>query len=296
MAGLYTEVWTGEIIKKLRTGLESVGWLKEIRSYDSYAKNNVINFTQLGGDPTVLINNTTYPLEVETLEDANKAISLDKYQTKPTKVTDDELHAISYDKMATVIERHTEAINEKKYIKALHAIAPNGDTNDTPIILTTGEAEEGRKRIKVADIIEMKKKFDAMKVPVEGRILVLCADHVNDLLLEDRAFQTQYNNYTTGKIANLYGFKVYEFQDTPYYTRATKKKLAFGAVASDTEGSASIAFYAPYMMKAQGETKTYLRDAATDPENQENLVSFRDYFICLPKKEQAMGAIVSANA
>ena len=124
-AGLYTEIWTGETIKAFRNAAENLGWLNKIRSFDSaVANNNTINFVDLGGDPTVLVNNTTYPIGVETLTDANKAIGLDKYQTKATKVTDDEVRGLSYDKKSTVIERHREAIDQKKFARALHALAP----------------------------------------------------------------------------------------------------------------------------------------------------------------------------
>ncbi len=295
MAGLYPEVWTGELIKQFRIGIEAIGWLHKIRSFDSYAHNNVLNFTQIGGDPTVLINNTTYPLAVEELEDNNKAITLDKYQTKPTKITDDELHGLGYDKIGSVIERHTAVINETKYKKALHSLAPSENTEKTPVILTSGSASSDgtRKKLKVADIIAMKEKFDNIKVPQQGRVLVLCPEHVSDLLLEDREFQVQYNNYTTGKIANLYGFEVYEYIDVPSYTVSTKKKLVYGGAETSTTRHASVCFYAPRMMRAEGETKTYLQDSATSPTTQENLVSFRHYFVCLPLKEEAIGAIVS---
>lgn len=58
----------------------------------------MIHFVNIGGDPTVLVNNTSYPLEIEELEDGDKAVTLDKYQTKPTRITDDELYSLSYDK------------------------------------------------------------------------------------------------------------------------------------------------------------------------------------------------------
>ena len=296
-AGIYVEVWTGEMIKAFRNSVESLGWLNEIRSYDQYAENDVIHFVHLGGDPTVLINNTTYPLGIENLTDADKAISLDKYQSKPTRITDDELHAISYDKMGSVIERHREAMDEKKYARALLALAPNSNATATPVLKTTGgnSADGTRKMITRSDIIALKKKYDVMKVPVIGRILVLCPDHVNDLLENDQKFAEQYYNYTSGKISNLYGFKVYEYTDCPYYNATSLTKLPWGTVPGANDAQASVSFFAPRMMKATGTTKAYLSEAKADPQNQENLVNFRHYFICLPLKNEAIGAIVSTK-
>ena len=297
-AGIYTEVWTGEMIKAFRTSVESIGWLNKIRSYDQYANNDVIHFVQIGGDPDVLINNTTYPIPVQSLTDADKAIGLDKYQTKATVITDDELYAISYDKMQSTIERHRDAVNETKYARALHALAPAGDTTTTPVILTSGanSADGTHKAITRQNVILLKKQFDKMKVPVAGRMLVLCPDHVADLLDNDQKFAEQYYNYTTGKISNLYGFEVYEYTNCPYYTISTKAKLPYGAVPTTGDMQASVAFYAPRMMKATGSTTVYLSEAKSDPTNQQNLYNIRHYFICLPLKNEALGAIVSAAA
>jgi hypothetical protein len=298
-AGVYTEVWTGEMIKKFRTSAESIGWYNRIRSYDQYAGNDVIHFVDIGGDPDVLINNSTYPIPVQGIADADKAIGLDKYQTKATPITDDELYAISYDKMQSVIDRHKDAIEEKKYSKAIHALAPAGHTDGTPVILTTGAGIGGggtRAMITRADIIALKKSFDGAKIPLSGRILVLCNDHVNDLLSADQKFSEQYYNYTTGKVTNLYGFEVYEFVDCPHYVIATKVKKAWGVAPGAADSQASVAFYAPRMMKATGTTKMYYSEAKTDPTTQQSLVNFRHYSITLPLKNEAIGAIISGVA
>ena len=92
------------MIKAFRTDPEGLGWYSKIRSFDQYVEKDVIHFVNIGGDPTVLVNNTSYPLEIEELEDGDKAVTLDKYQTKPTRITDDELYSLSYDKKATVID------------------------------------------------------------------------------------------------------------------------------------------------------------------------------------------------
>lgn len=80
-AGLYSEAWTGELVKAFRAAAEAVGWYNKIRSYDQYVQNDVIHLVDIGADPEVLVNNTTYPLEIENLEDGDIAVTLDKYQT-----------------------------------------------------------------------------------------------------------------------------------------------------------------------------------------------------------------------
>ena len=289
-AGVYTEVWTGELVKALRAGLEAT-WLDGIPDQSSIVDNDVIHLVEVGVDPDVLINNTTYPIPSQALNDKDIAISLDKFQTKATPITDDELYAISYDKMSRVKEAHANALNDSKFKKAAHALAPQKDSTKTPVIATSGADDgTGRKRLTREDIIALKTKFDKLKIPTAGRRLVLCSDHVNDLLTLDQKFAEQYYNYTSGKIANMYGFEVYEFANNPYYTTAGVK----GALDSTTGYQASFAFYTSRVFKATGSTKMYYSEAATDPQNQRSLINFRHYFICMPKLADAAGAIYSA--
>lgn len=294
--GVFTEIWTGEMVKKLNS-LISASFLDGIPDYSQYAKNDVIHLVDAGADPDVLVNNTTYPIDVQASADSDIAISLDKYQTKATPITDDELHASSYDKIAAVKDRHAEAIMSVKFTKAIHAIAPSSNATTTPVIATTGaeDTENSRLRITREDIIKMKKKFDNLQVPTVGRRLVLCSDHVNDLLLSDQKFADQYYNYQTGKISNLYGFEVYEYAGCPLYTALGNKKT-FGVAATTGEFQASVAFYTKDMFRAAGSTDMYYSEAKNDPLNQRNLINFRHYFIVLPKKARAIGAIYSAGA
>lgn len=160
-AGVLTELWTGEMIKAFRTPSAAVGWYDRVRSYDQYVNNDVIHFTELGGDPTVLVNNKTYPLNITKLDDADKPVSLDRFDTEATPVTDDELHAVSYDKMGSVLERHREALKETTWQKAIHAYAPDGHkAGKTPVLATTGETVDGRKKFTVADLVNLKRECD----------------------------------------------------------------------------------------------------------------------------------------
>lgn len=291
LEGVYTEVWTGELVKQLRGGM-TASWLDGVSDYSAAVNNEVVHLVDVGGDPDVLINNTTYPIAAQELEDGDIALGLDKFQTKKTAVSDDQLFAISYDKMGSVIERHGDAITIAKFKKAAHALAPNSNTAKTPVVPTSGEEDNGRKKCTRKDIIALKRKLDALQIPTAGRRLVLCSDHVNDLLEDDQKFRDQYYNYTTGKIANMYGFEVYEFENCPYFTKEGTK-VPFKNSPSGTDHQASFCFYTKRVFRAQGSTKMYYRDAQTNPDYQQNEVNFRHYYIVLPKKMEAIGAIYS---
>ena len=286
--GVFTEVWTGELVKSLRGGLEG-SWLDGVPDQSSIVNNDVIHLVDVGVDPDVLINNTTYPIPSQALEDKDIAVKLDKFQTKVTPITDDELYAASYDKMARVKESHANALNDSKFTKAAHALCAQQDSAKTPVLKTTGErdATTGRLRLTMADVVALKAAMDKLGVPAENRRLVLCPDHANDLLLASQTFREQYNiDRATGKVGKLYGFDVYEYANTPLYTQAGKKKN-LGVAAGDGEFNCSFAFYTPRVFKATGSTKMYYSEAATDPEYQRNKINFRHYFLCMPKKGDA---------
>lgn len=286
--GVFTEVWTGELVKSLRGGLEG-SWLDGVPDQSTIVKNDVIHLVEVGVDPDVLINNTTYPIPLQVLDDKDIAVKLDKFQTKVTPITDDELYAASYDKMARVKESHGNSINDSKFTKAAHALCAQENTAKTPVLKTTGErdAETGRLRLTMADLVALKAAMDKLHVPAENRRLVLCSDHVNDLLLVSQTFREQYNiDRATGKVGKLYGFDVYEYANTPLYTQAGKKKN-LGVAAGAGEFNCSFAFYTPRVFKATGSTKMYYSEAATDPEYQRNKINFRHYFLCMPKLADA---------
>lgn len=294
-AGILRELWTGEMIKTLRSG-DVATFLDGIPDYSRYADNDVIHMIDVGGDPDVLINNTTYPIAIQAITDTDAVFSLDKYQTKATPVTDDELYATSYDKMTSLKERHAKKILESKFAKAIHALAPAEHAATTPVLKTTGSIVDGgtsgRRMLQISDIVALKAAFDAQQIPMQGRRLVLCSDHVNDLLLTDQKFKDQYYNYTTGKIANLYGFEVYEYCANPTY-KTTGVKVAYGAAAGTNEFQASVAFYKDRVFKATGSTDTYCSEAKNDPQYQRSLIAFRHYFVVLPKKSDSMAAMMS---
>lgn len=293
--GVLTEVWTGELVKKLKSGLDG-SWLDGIPDYSSIVDNDVIHLVDVGADPTVLIDNTSYPLSIEQLPDGDIAIKLSKFETLPTSVTDDELYAVSYDKMARVKEAHGDSININKFKKAAHAICPAGTGDSAALVIATSgnaDASNGRKAFAKADILAAKKALDKLGVPASDRRLVLCSDHVNDMLGWSEAFERQYNlDNVNGKVARLYGFDIYEYSENPLYTTAGVKK-SLGATADTGEFQCSFAFYAKRVFKATGSTQMYYSEAKTDPQNHRNLIDFLHRFVCIPKKADAAIAIMS---
>lgn len=297
MAGVLKEVWTGEMVKSLREFMKG-SWLDGIADSSSLVDNDTIHLVDVGVDPEVLVNNTTYPIGLQALDDKDLTISLDKFQTKVTPITDDELYAISYDKIKRVKDSHATAIHDAKFAKAAHSFCAKKNTSTTPVLKTTGKKDEATGRVKMTagDILEMKRALDKLKVPASDRRLVLCVDHVNDILETNQNFKEQYNNINRndGKVGRLFGFDIYEYADTPIYTKAGIKK-DLGKTAAEGEFQCSFAFYTKRVFKATGSMKMYWSAAENDPEYQRNKVNFRHYFVAMPKKDDAGVVMMSGE-
>lgn len=288
------ELFTGRLVDKFRF----VGsWVSNLNDESRWVGNDTIRLVDIGADPNVLIDNTTYPIPVTALDESDIAISLHKFDTENTPITDDELYAITFNKIDNVVDRHNGTLEETTAQHGLHSIAPASDLVATPVVETTG-ADDGtnRKRMQIQDIITLKRKFDDNKIPKQGRHLVLCNEHIEDLLLTSEAFRNQYTNIREGRVLKMYGFNIHEDVYCPRFSRITKVKVAFGAAPAGTDGNASIAYYQGDCFRARGSVMMYYRQAEIDPENRRNVVGFRIYHLILPYKRRSQGAILSMNA
>ena len=271
-------------------------FLRGVPRKDQYVGNNVINITEIGADPTVLINNTTYPISVVARTDDNIAVALNKYDTTNTKVTDDELYALPYDKEGSVVRQHRDTLDEQILAHALHSLCVAGNTANTPVLETTGSDDgTGRKRLVPADIIRLQLALDNLKVPQQGRRLVLAPVHCADLLLADLSFAQPYHNAKDGMILlNYYGFETFKYVNAPVFNAAGAKK-AFGAAGASGDRQASVVFLPGKSFTANGTLKFYYRAAAENPEYRESALGYRLYSVTLPTKNTGFGALISAN-
>lgn len=303
MAGLNQEIWTDVLVQQFRA-TEEASFLNLIPDESrlvsgTRGENEVIHLVDIGADPSVITNNITYPIGVETQTDGDIAISLDTHVTKATKVTQEDVENIVYDKIRLVQEKHKHAIMVRKHDKAVHALAPVSNKTETPVLVTTGSDDgTGRKRLIMRDLITLKSAWDAQKIPLADRVLVLTAEHYNDLLIEalEAKKTTDHLSYDEAGMLKtmLFGFKVFMYISMPYFKLSTKAKLSFGATPVVGDVQASVAFVARDMFRASGLTKNYVDEP--DTQTHSWMYNVRHNYVVLPKKERAIAAIISDNA
>jgi hypothetical protein len=304
MPAAFPEMWESRV-RTLLQDEQLAPWLDGIPEIDtqvievgsgSASESNIIHIPITTFRPGVLINNTTYPLALVAYDDTSMTVQLDKYQTNPTSLTDDQTMGASYKQIDSVTKSHRDDITESKFAKAIHAIAPQTTVEgSTFVIQCTGDevTPGGRRKMLWKDLVTARRSMDAAKCKKKGRRLVLCSDHENDLL-EDNSnkYADKLADYLSGNIKGvLAGFEIYQNIDNPMYTTAGVK-LAWGAVPSVTDRNGSVIFHPENIAKKTGFTKQYFADAKNAPSTQQNEYAVRHYFIAVPVMNKYAGAII----
>lgn len=287
----FPEIWEGRVRQTLEKGA-TADFLDGVAELDGevtqMGEKNVIHIPTTQFKPDVLINNNTYPLLVQEYTDEEVVISLDKYQTKPTKLTDDQIVGASYERIDAITKAQTNAILAKKIRKALHSIAPlKHEPSKGNVVLALSGTE-----CTYEDLVALKEAADNAEWPEEGRRLVLCNKHYNALLKDRKNFGDQLVNYKSGTVSPVIaGWEIKKYIASPHYNSSNEKK-AFGEVPAGGDKPASVAFVLDNTAKKTGLTKQYFSEAGKDPENQTNLLSYRHYFIATAVEDKWRAALI----
>jgi hypothetical protein len=314
----YPEMWSNRVETNLTTATQAP-WLDGVAELDtsiievgsgSASEQNLIHIPTTDFEVDVLINNSAYPLAVQAYSDSEVTLQLDKLQTKVVTLTDDQAMGASYARIDAATNGMTTGLLKTKYKKAIFTIAPAANTVNTPIIQASGRTGKfkadgtaiilkagTRLCLTYLDLVDYKNLCDALEIPEEGRRLVLCTGHWNDLLKDRENFGDQLVNYKAGSVAPIIaGFQIYQYVANPSYNAAGTTKLAYGTVPTAGQYKASVFFYVPNIAKKTGLTKQYYRPSAQDPDTQTNRLAYRHYFLCAPKRAKNLGAITSVDA
>ncbi|MBB6131335.1 hypothetical protein [Mucilaginibacter lappiensis] len=275
-AGLFKEIWIGKLMEKF---YPDDSWL--VRSVDmtAFVENNTINLADAGVDPDVLVNNTTYPIPLAERTDNPIALPLDYFDTVNTVVRNATSVQLAYNKLESVIRGHRLALRKKNTQKAAHAYGPNQNATFQPVLAI------GASNI-IDVLIDMEAKFDALDIPQEDRIALLCPAHKAALKKADKVLFKDVFGQNGSK--NLYSFEVFSTSVTPTYNAGVKN--AFGAAPAAGDVPSSLFYSAQEVMRADGEYDMYSR--LKDPEARGDIIGFQKRFVALPIRNIANGAII----
>ena len=291
MTKLEKEIWIDQLMENF---YPDSSFLRYVKDFSHLTEFDAINLAEAGVDPTVLINNKTYPIAIHQRKDTPIRIELDKFETENTLVRRPEVIEYSYDQLESVIMGHRNKLRSRTAEKAAHAFAPLEDTPVSPVLQTTGIVmPDGRKALTFEDILNLKERFDNEDIPIERRFLVLHPSHVTDLIRLDVKSFRNITDVVNGQPVRFAGFGMLQFSRPAIYNATTLKKKDFADKPEPTDTFCSFAFYSDEVMKADGQTYMYIRE--DDPEERATIVGFDKRFIALPIRNKGIGAIVSTK-
>jgi hypothetical protein len=291
-AGLLKEIWISRLMELF---YPTAPWLARAQDFSGNVEYNTINLADIGADPVVLVNNTSYPIPFTDRTDVPLALPLDYYDTTGSVVRNAEQAQLAYNKMDSTVKQHGKALAKTQSAKAAWNFAPQANGSFTPVLPTLGNpkasyAVGARLPFSFRNIIAAAAAFDAIDAPTDNRILVLCTQHKQDLLNEDVNLFKGFTDYKTGMIGQLYGFDIYVSTQTPKYNNTNNTKNTYGAAPAGTDAVASFFFQADEVMRACGTMDMFSR--LRDPEARGDIVGFQQRFIALSIRGKLSGAVV----
>ncbi len=286
-SGVQKEIWTDILLEGF---YPNTSFLNEARDLSSLVDYNTINLAEAGANPSVLIDNSSYPISVSSRSDTAKTLPLKTLDTTSTVVRNVEAMESSYDKMSSVIYGHKMELVRTAAKLAAWNYAPASDATLTPVIATTGTLTNGYRTLLFADILTLRKRFDLADIPQDGRVLVLNPNHEADLIAQDLVlYKAAIQNN------ELFGFKLYRTSVTPTYNASTGAKCAYGAAAAtSTDTYCSFAFQKDEVMKAMGTVEMFAK--YKDPDNKGDVINFQMRFVALPLRTKAIAALYAARS
>lgn len=244
--------------------------------------------------------NNTEPFTAAKMDGKKLIVPWDKVDTTPTEVDDAEIRSLNFDKRAAVRVKHTESwrLGMRNYV--MQKLAPETDATGMPVLRTTGEVVDGRRRLTYADMIKFYSIVEGLNLPMKDKLaMILCAEHKQDLI-EDRASTNNYRDIQidtkTGELKAFYKLKLFENNYNPKYDGGGTLK-AIGSAELATDRNASTFFYAPNTVHHVDKVKILYKPEHLDTESADPVSTFRLQSYGLTDKTQkyGFGSLVSGN-
>ena len=245
--GLQTEVWIADIKEK---PLPDTSFIAQSQDLSGYVNNNVLHLAEAGVDPDVHLNYFTEndkELPIQNINDIPHEVILQIWSTSQTKHNNLLEAELSYDKRASVLNRHRAAL--AKNMAQRTAFAWSAATNDGfNKIINLGATDSV-----IDGFIDMAAFMKKLDIDMSNMNVILQADHEARIKKEDKAL---YKEIISDKGATLYGFKVFSYSKTPYYTAAGVRK-PWGSTVEATDKQASIIWDSTEVFRCTGDVEIY---------------------------------------
>ncbi|MEC3875941.1 hypothetical protein [Chryseobacterium salviniae] len=245
--GLQTEVWIADIIEQ---PLPDTSFIMQSQNLSAYVNNNTLHLAEAGVDPDVHLNYftaNTDELPIQSIDDIPHEVVLQIWSTSQTRHNNLLEAELSYDKRASVLNRHRNAL--AKNMAQRTAFAWAASTNDEfNKILNLGANDSV-----IDGLFDVQAFMRDHDLDMANMNVLLTADHAARIRKEDKKL---YKEISSEKGATIADFKVFFYSKTPYYTAAGVKK-PWGSTIEATDKKASIIWSSEEVFRCTGSVEIY---------------------------------------
>ena len=245
--GLQTEVWIADIKEK---PLPDTSFITQSQDYSAYVNKNTLHLAEAGVDPDVHLNyfsqnNTELP--IQAIDDIPNEVLLQIWSTSQTKHNNLLDAELSYDKRASILNRHRASLAKNMAQRTAFAWSPQ-KTDAYNKVISLGATDSV-----VDGLFDQQAFFRDLDLDVSNMNVILTADHAARIRKEDKKL---YKEISSEKGAVIADFRVFFYSKTPYYTSDGEKK-PYGSTVEQTDKKASIIWSSEEVFRCTGDVEIY---------------------------------------
>jgi hypothetical protein len=277
MAGtLLVQAFHRDLVKSLYPKNE---FYQNSKNDTMFVNSDVVNLPSAGTDPAVVANRTIKGVAAKRTDLATK-YSLAELSTDPTWLQMSEELLVSYDKRASILEAHKNALNTAIADRTAYEWGLGGDdaratlpvkvrTTGTARPVYTPSATGTRNAISFADVLKAITALNSQDVPLEGRCALINAKMLEDLFNITEFKSSDYVNQKRAEDAphtfTWLGIKWYVRSRSNVFDNAgTPVIKAVGAAGAATDNGSALIWHPDFVRRAEGSAKIFMN--IDDPE------------------------------
>ena len=250
MEGLQTEVWIAGIKEN---PIPDNSFVYQSVDLSQYVEHNNLHLAEAGVEPPVhedYFATANNPLPVADIADIANEVVLHTYSTEQTRHRQLQEIELSYDKRSSVIQRHRVSLAKNIGKRAAYAWAPKKDDAWNKVCNLAASDSVIDAIIDIKSFLEGKDIYDGINI-------CLNADHFARIRKEDKRLYKDIMNEN-----QMYGIKVFRYNQTPLYTKTGEKK-PFGATKDTDDKQSSFVWVTNEVFRCFGDVEMYptLRDS-----------------------------------
>ncbi|EKY10381.1 hypothetical protein [Capnocytophaga sp. oral taxon 380] len=250
MEGLQTEVWIAGIKEN---PIPDNSFVHQSVDLSQYVEHNKLHLAEAGVEPPVhedYFATANNPLPVADIADIANEVVLHTYSTEQTRHRQLQEIELAYDKRSSVIQRHRVSLAKNIGKRAAYAWSPKKDDAWNKVCNLAASDSVIDAIIDIKSFLEGKDIYDGINI-------CLNADHFARIRKEDKRLYKDIMNEN-----QMYGIKVFRYNQTPLYTKTGEKK-PFGATKDTDDKQSSIVWVTDEVFRCFGDVEMYptLRDS-----------------------------------